>query len=49
LIRQKRWSLSLPEATSRTVVLTMESPCSIEFRTARCSKVENRTWFRSRT
>ena len=26
LIRQKRWSLSLPEATSRTVVLTMESP-----------------------
>src|SRR5215204_5194487 len=26
LQRQKRWSLSLPEAASRTVVLTMESP-----------------------
>jgi hypothetical protein len=25
LLRQKRWSLSLPEATSRTLVLTMES------------------------
>jgi Tfp pilus assembly PilM family ATPase len=25
LIRQKRWSLSLPEATARTLVLTMES------------------------
>lgn len=25
LMRQKRWSLSLPEATARTVVLTMES------------------------
>lgn len=25
LLRQKRWSLSLPEATTRTVVLTMES------------------------
>lgn len=26
LLRQKRWSLSLPEATARTIVLTMESP-----------------------
>ncbi|PYS74226.1 MAG: hypothetical protein DMF69_02430, partial [Acidobacteria bacterium] len=26
LLRQKRWSLSLPEATSRTLVLTMDSP-----------------------
>ena len=26
LLRQKRWSLSLPEATARTLVLTMESP-----------------------
>jgi hypothetical protein len=26
LLRQKRWSLSLPEATTRTLVLTMESP-----------------------
>jgi hypothetical protein len=26
LVRQKRWSLSLPEATARTLVLTMESP-----------------------
>jgi Tfp pilus assembly PilM family ATPase len=26
LIRQKRWSLSLPEATTRTLVLTIESP-----------------------
>ncbi len=26
LIRQKRWSMSLPEATTRTLVLTMESP-----------------------
>ena len=26
LIRQKRWSLSLPEATARTLVLTMETP-----------------------
>ena len=25
LLRQKRWSLSLPEATTRTLVLTMES------------------------
>jgi hypothetical protein len=25
LLRQKRWSLSLPEATARTLVLTMES------------------------
>jgi hypothetical protein len=25
LLRQKRWSMSLPEATARTVVLTMES------------------------
>jgi hypothetical protein len=25
LLRQKRWSMSLPEATSRTVVLTLES------------------------
>lgn len=28
LLRQKRWSLSLPEATTRTLVLTMESPAS---------------------
>ncbi len=28
LLRQKRWSLSLPEATARTIVLTMESPSS---------------------
>jgi Tfp pilus assembly PilM family ATPase len=26
LLRQKRWSLSLPEATARTLVLTLESP-----------------------
>jgi hypothetical protein len=26
LVRQKRWSLSLPEATTRTLVLTLESP-----------------------
>jgi Tfp pilus assembly PilM family ATPase len=26
LLRQKRWSLSLPEATTRTLVLTLESP-----------------------
>jgi len=26
LLRQKRWSLSLPEATTRTLVLTMETP-----------------------
>lgn len=26
LLRQKRWSVSLPEATTRTLVLTMESP-----------------------
>ena len=26
LLRQKRWSLSLPEATARTLVLTMETP-----------------------
>ncbi|HJT26621.1 MAG TPA: hypothetical protein VJ784_04350 [Pyrinomonadaceae bacterium] len=26
LLKQKRWSLSLPEATARTLVLTMESP-----------------------
>lgn len=26
LLRQKRWSMSLPEATTRTLVLTMESP-----------------------
>jgi hypothetical protein len=26
LVRQKRWSLSLPEATARTLVLTMETP-----------------------
>ena len=26
LMRQKRWSLSLPEATARTLVLTLESP-----------------------
>ncbi|HET9479158.1 MAG TPA: hypothetical protein VFO72_07440, partial [Pyrinomonadaceae bacterium] len=25
LLRQKRWSLSLPEATARTIVFTMES------------------------
>src|SRR5215210_4510711 len=25
LLRQKRWSLSLPEATARTLVLTMET------------------------
>ena len=28
LLRQKRWSLSLPEATARTIVLTMESNTS---------------------
>jgi len=28
LLRQKRWSLSLPEATGRTIVLTMESQTS---------------------
>ena len=28
LLRQKRWSLSLPEATARTIVLTMESHAS---------------------
>jgi hypothetical protein len=28
LLRQKRWSLTLPEATARTIVLTMESPSS---------------------
>ena len=28
LLRQKRWSLSLPEATARTIVLTMESQTS---------------------
>ncbi|HEX6284302.1 MAG TPA: hypothetical protein VFZ71_05480 [Pyrinomonadaceae bacterium] len=28
LLRQKRWSLSLPEATARTIVLTMESQSS---------------------
>jgi len=26
LLKQKRWSLSLPEATTRTLLLTMESP-----------------------
>ncbi|HEU4836042.1 MAG TPA: hypothetical protein VFS90_16560 [Pyrinomonadaceae bacterium] len=26
LLRQKRWSMSLPEATARTLVLTLESP-----------------------
>lgn len=26
LLRQKRWSVSLPEATTRTLVLTLESP-----------------------
>jgi Tfp pilus assembly PilM family ATPase len=26
LLRQRRWSLSLPEATTRTLVLTLESP-----------------------
>jgi Tfp pilus assembly PilM family ATPase len=26
LLRQKRWSMSLPEATTRTLVLTLESP-----------------------
>jgi hypothetical protein len=28
LMRQKRWSVSLPEATARTLVLTMEGPAS---------------------
>jgi hypothetical protein len=28
LLRQKRWSLTLPEATARTIVLTMESQSS---------------------
>jgi len=28
LLRQKRWSLSLPEATARTIVLTMETQSS---------------------
>src|SRR5688572_26915218 len=28
LLRQKRWSLSLPEATTRTLVLTLESQTS---------------------
>ena len=26
LLKQKRWSLSLPEATARTLVLTLEGP-----------------------
>jgi hypothetical protein len=28
LIRQKRWSISLPEATTRTLVVTIETPAS---------------------
>jgi hypothetical protein len=40
LLRQKRWSLSLPEATARTLVLTLESQLGSEFQDVLKWKIE---------
>src|SRR6185369_5472238 len=40
LLRQKRWSLSLPEATTRTLVLTVESQSAGELQDVLRWKIE---------
>jgi hypothetical protein len=40
LLRQKRWSLTLPEATTRTLVLTVESQSASEFQEVLRWKIE---------